>query len=349
MDGGAFPPKSLTGAGVFCARTAFGQLSHYHMSDLRRIIVTHRSVANVRAEDRHDLWLHSNTLNFSPLFDTTPLTTFNAESDVAQLGELILAFADITGQRWQRNADHLRSRASDSLSVNISLDIQAQGRAGERAFSQGPGSAVLTDLAQTSCHESSSGRSTQIVVSRPMAIAAGLDVHALHGLVLPPAAAAMLRSHLNHLREALPYMLESEGPRAARTMLDMLVLAVNATGRAEAAALGILKETLALRVRNEIRHNLGSASLTVANLCRRLQISRSTLHRLFDGDGGVQAYIRQTRLAAAMLALDDPANEERISAIAERLGFSDAAHFSRTFRERYGESPSDYRARQPKR
>lgn len=97
--------------------------------------------------------------------------------------------------------------------------------------------------------------------------------------------------------------------------------------------------------RAEIREHLGSRALTVANLCRRVGVSRSTLHRLFEADGGAQTFIRNARLDAARLSLLDPENRERISALAERLGFSDAAHLSRLFRARYGETPTACRAR----
>ena len=68
---------------------------------------------------------------------------------------------------------------------------------------------------------------------------------------------------------------------------------------------------------------MGAPSLTIANLCRRLQVSRTTLHRLFEAEGGVQAYIRDRRLEAVRLTLADAANAEPIYALAERLGFSD--------------------------
>lgn len=315
------------------------------MSVLRHITLHHRSVAHFPAAQRHERWLSTHSPDFLPLFRTTPLVAFNAESDVAALGGLTIAFAEVTGQRWERSANHARTHFNDSLSVNISLDIQAQGLAGERGFTQAPGAALLTDLAQPSTHESSSGHSAQIIVNRSMAMAAGIDVAGLHGIVLSPAAGAMLRSHVLQLRHGMPQMLEAEAPRIARTMIDILVLSINATGQPIADLAPSLRDTLASRVRGEISANLGSSMLTISNLCRRLNVSRSTLHRLFDQGGGVQAYIRQARLAAARQALDDPANTERISAIAERLGFADPAHFSRSFRERYGDSPSDYRAR----
>jgi AraC-like DNA-binding protein len=100
---------------------------------------------------------------------------------------------------------------------------------------------------------------------------------------------------------------------------------------------------MAARARTEIRANLESPSLNVAGLCRRLNISRSTLHRLFESEGGVQTYIRNSRLDAGRIALLDSTNDERIGAIAERLGFSDAAHFSRLFRARFDETPSQCR------
>ncbi|WP_163117306.1 helix-turn-helix transcriptional regulator, partial [Acinetobacter baumannii] len=91
---------------------------------------------------------------------------------------------------------------------------------------------------------------------------------------------------------------------------------------------------LMLRARKEVQAHLGSPTLTVANLCRKLGVSRSTLHRLFEAGGGVQAHIRDMRLEAARQALLNPDNVERIGDIAERLGFSDAAHLSRLFRAR---------------
>jgi AraC-like DNA-binding protein len=44
--------------------------------------------------------------------------------------------------------------------------------------------------------------------------------------------------------------------------------------------------------------------------------------------------------------LDNPwLGERTISAIAYEAGFADLSHFNRAFRRRYGETPSDVRAR----
>lgn len=52
-------------------------------------------------------------------------------------------------------------------------------------------------------------------------------------------------------------------------------------------------------------------------------------------------YLRQLRLEAARQELDDPTRT--IGEIALGAGFADHAHFARTFRARFGQTPSSYR------
>jgi len=98
------------------------------------------------------------------------------------------------------------------------------------------------------------------------------------------------------------------------------------------------------RARAEIETRLGSATLTVATLCRVLGMSRSALYRLFEDEGGVHAYVTRRRLESVAAALGESSERDRIADIAERWGFCDAAYLGRLFRERFGMTPSDYRA-----
>jgi AraC-like DNA-binding protein len=302
------------------------------------------STADLPPADRHEAWINRDWPSLAPVYRTTPLEPFDTVSDRLRLGDLVVHYSSITAQRWERDAAMRRSCDSDSLTVAITLAGEARGIMGERAFRTGAGSVMLSDLSQTSSHESTASRTILLALPRAVATEAGLKVAELHGAVLRSSAAAMLGPHLMGLRKAVPELMEEDGPLLARSVLDLLGLAVATSGRVGAApALG--RGAAELAARWAIERELGSPRLTIANLCRRLQVSRTTLHRLFETEGGVQAYIRGRRLEAVRRALSDVAGDEPIYALAERLGFSDAAHLSRLFRARYGLTPSDYRAK----
>lgn len=310
------------------------------MDSSRKFVFQNFSDADFAPGERYDAFV---SRSIPKLYELSPLTPFFIDSALVQIGRLTIVYIDIAGQRWLRGGAQLRVAPGDHLCINASLEIEAQGIAGERTFHQTPGSAALTDVSQTSMHESTSGRSIQLVVPRALAMSAGLDVTELHGLVLPRGVARMLTSHLLHLRDAIHFMSVEDGPQLERTIMDMLCLAVGATGRVGQLDAGALSLTAMERARHEIRQNLGSSRLTATNLCRKLGVSRSSLHRMFEADGGVQAYIRNARLDAARSKLVEAGESSRIVDVAERLGFADAAHFSRSFRERFGETPTEFR------
>ena len=78
-------------------------------------------------------------------------------------------------------------------------------------------------------------------------------------------------------------------------------------------------------------------------LCRELGMSRSTLYRLLELEGGVAHYIRRLRLSVCLAQLSNPSNTKPIAMIAEELGLTDPSSFSRAFRRQFGISPSDVR------
>jgi len=224
------------------------------------------------------------------------------------------------------------------------VDGHARGLFGETSFEHVPGSLLFADMARTSRHESTASRSMTLAVPRDIALRLGIDPARAHGQVRGGAGAALLGAHLLQIIEAaqmLPAALEEQ---LARTILDLLVVAADVRGGADGGLMAAAPSAAALRVRDEIESRLESPSLKVGDLARRLGMSRSSLHRWFAEEGGVQPYIRERRLQAALRALKDHSAQEQIGAIAERLGFSDGAHLSRLFRARFGMTPREFRA-----
>ncbi|MFC6884592.1 MULTISPECIES: helix-turn-helix domain-containing protein [Actinomadura] len=103
----------------------------------------------------------------------------------------------------------------------------------------------------------------------------------------------------------------------------------------------------ALRViEHWIESRLDDPGLTPASIALAHHVSVRQLYRLFQARGDtVSRYVRTRRLERCRRELRDPfLATQRISAIAARWGYPDAAAFSRAFRAAYGVSPSDYRA-----
>ena len=87
--------------------------------------------------------------------------------------------------------------------------------------------------------------------------------------------------------------------------------------------------------------NIHDLNLNVAMLCKKFGVSRATVFRDFE-PGGLQHFVMIHRLNQALSDIAfGPAIRRRIAMIAEKWGFSSPAHYSRTFRENFGFSPSD--------
>lgn len=277
------------------------------------------------------------------LFDASPVGPHQTKSQLLMFDEVALVLASTSACRFDRTQKHIGRDGLKALAGSIWLAGSARGIAAGMPFVVEPGEMLLADMTQEISVTMTDSQVIQFGVPRLHADREIGSVERLHGWVIDRDIAGMLRSHLLRLFDGLKRIPESDAARVARTLIDTLALSVRASGNDGTEEPSI--QTLAMRARSEIQRNLGSPALNVAGLCRRLGVSRSTLHRLFEAEGGVQAYVRNLRLDEARKALLHGPLDRRIGDIAERLGFSDAAHLSRLFRQRFGESPSECRAR----
>lgn len=312
------------------------------MGDRRGIEPLRYSTAGIAPAERHEAWSDRGWPSVAALFDSTPIGPFSTSAENVYLDGIAVSYSTGTARLLERTPARIAADRIDILGVGVLLEGEMHGVARLREFEARAGEILLFDIAQPITMTMSIARSIQLAIPRAMAEGELGPVADLHGLVIGREEAALFYAHLIKLSEALQTISKEDAPRLARTLLDLLVVAVHAAAHAHRDAPPRMVG-MAARARTEIRANLESPSLNVAGLCRRLNVSRSTLHRLFESEGGVQTYIRNSRLDAGRIALLDATNDERIGAIAERLGFSDAAHFSRLFRARFDETPSQCR------
>lgn len=99
------------------------------------------------------------------------------------------------------------------------------------------------------------------------------------------------------------------------------------------------------RARRHVLRNLSDPGLSVASIAMGLRCSMRQVHALFEGGPSVSEFIWSSRLEAAAAELCRPAARDRsMATIATSLGFHSAAHFSRRFKARFGQSPAHYRS-----
>lgn len=99
---------------------------------------------------------------------------------------------------------------------------------------------------------------------------------------------------------------------------------------------------LASLTRDAIAARLPSSNRRIDVVANSIGFSARTLQRLLGREGiSYSKLVDEVRLALARDLLDG--TEYRLSEIAERLGYSDAAHFTRAFRRWTGKTPSEHR------
>ena len=99
-------------------------------------------------------------------------------------------------------------------------------------------------------------------------------------------------------------------------------------------------------VQKVIDESLSQPGLSPIGLANRLNISVRHLYRLFEEqDDSVCRYIQRARLKRSADDLTNPfLRSESITSIAYKWGFTDSAHFSRSFKKQFEQSPKDFRA-----
>lgn len=293
--------------------------------------------------ERYDAWRDGDVARLSTRYETTPNEPFTAAMDWLDLGPFGIGHAVFTSQDWDRSRRNAARDDNDDLVVNVRHKGAACFDMNGRQAIAGAGSIVLADMSRPKQHFSEASISTGLALPRAEAERLFPSVRALHGHVVAPQHAALLVSHLALLRGQAEHIPAASGPVLAQTILDLLAVSVAASFAGTPTDVAQHERALRVQVRDEIERNLGSPSLSVARLSRTLGVSRSTLYRLLQEEGGVQAYVRTRRLARIAAELRRPQAGQTIAALAERWGFCDAAYLGRAFRETYGMTPGDYR------
>jgi AraC-like DNA-binding protein len=155
-------------------------------------------------------------------------------------------------------------------------------------------------------------------------------------------AIKLMTSFWQHVDGTDPCLTDRAGQWVLESIVESLIGALG-KGRDRSSVATNIRAIKAL-----IEERLEDPNLNPSLIAAEVRLSSRHINRLFSTEGtslGAYLFARRHNRAHTMLA--DPRHDHRtIGDIAFASGFRDLAHFSRTFKQRFGESPRSFRGKQ---
>lgn len=275
-------------------------------------------------------------------------TTFELDLALQALPGLQILYAHMHGALFRRTREDMDSTEDVGLLINSGAERMLRQNGRELVLAQGEATLIsLTDTLETT--NRLPGGLVALRFPRPRfspRLLAAQD-GSLRAISRQNAALRLLTEYLSVTREparddpALKHAVVSH-------IYDLTALAIGTTR--DDAELARARGGRAARlhaIKRDIAAHLCRADLSLEAIARRQGCTPRAVQRLFEGEGtSFTDYVIEQRIALAHRLLTDPARAcEKISSVAYDAGFGDVSHFNRSFRRRYGETPSDVRAR----
>ncbi|MGO4712208.1 helix-turn-helix domain-containing protein [Bradyrhizobium sp. 2TAF24] len=285
--------------------------------------------------------------------DVIPLTAeedFRVTTVTRMTGNALLVDSSVTALEYDRTPAHIARGGLDHYHIVLCLRGEMWFGAGRRELTLRPGDIGLVDMAvpnRTVLRDATGARARMMSVILPRALLAPRLAHPDSAMAFLPAShphARLLASQFDALWRPEPDAGGAEATIVA--MADIIAVAAGCTADTEHGAEGAERHLYLAMIKRHIAAHLETPALTVQELCQRFEISRATLYRLFEADGGLAHYIQEQRLNRALMLLIAPAAQgRRLIDLAVDLQFSSDSTFVRAFRQKFGLTPGEVRKR----
>jgi AraC-like DNA-binding protein len=295
--------------------------------------------------------------------DPSPGPDFKGRLKIIRLANASIGILEGTIQNISRTAADVAIENTDNVVLLINQDshairIEQKGRLVDCAA----GGAVLIEQCEPSAIKIAAANlcniaAIQVPRDQVHRHIAGLSDRFLSSFAAPSSALSLTRAYIDFLLDAPATDGKSPCIRFASEHLSDLTAAILDSDAAAALTIGAAGDAAGIAqgngvraarlvaIKRDVMQNLGDSSLSLGAIAARHGISPRYVHMLFDGDGMTfTAFVIEQRLARAYSMLSDPRYlPHKISAISHDCGFHDLSWFHRTFRRRYGTTPSDIR------
>jgi AraC-like DNA-binding protein len=306
------------------------------------------STANVPRNSRAAYWnsLYAHRLAHVTFNPADP-DNFEAELRLGSIGPLGIARIVAKPTDIERNRAHIDRGGARLFSFLLPVRGAVAFEHCGHSITLRAGDFTLCDNAAP--HRLHSSETTELIVLRvtPTVIREHLPNPELWcGMCLPSesifaaAAVNMVRDLYRRLDAGVS---ERFAQTAAANLLGVLSTSIGMTFEVPESASSIV--TRRIQAQRYVESHLCDHDLAPARVARALNISSRYLRMLFAGEPeSIAGYILRRRLEECARQLANPMLRGRtITRIALANGFSSAAHFTRTFRDLYRVTPSQFR------
>lgn len=309
------------------------------------------STADVHARDRLAYWREMICDVFVGL-DCTALAGGPFRGRIATQPGSHVTFSDVESQPQHvvRSRRQIAKSTDDYFLVSVQLAGDGAVLQDGREARLAPGDLALYDSTRPYVLHFD-GDFRQLVMQMPRAaLRARLGAADALTAVAVPGARGVGRLVSDALRGIAGEIAGVDGATAERlseNALDLLATGLGSAAPASAPADSARRALHVRRIKSYVQARLDDPELSPASIAAAAGVTPRYLHRLFEAeDESIGRWIWSARLERCRRDLVDPAQAGRsVTDIAFAWGFNDLAHFSRSFRARYGCSPRAYRAR----
>ena len=273
---------------------------------------------------------------------------FNAEASLLAWPGLRAIWFDVATPVRARRTPEMVAEGDDSFALLIKQGGLLAVSQLRRELSLGTGDAVGLLHAESATMTTAQIDHLGLVIPRAALVPLVGDLESAAMRLIPQdnEALRLLKNYLAILREDAALMTPDVRHLVVTHIHDLIAMALGATR--DGAALANSRGVRAARLRAikaDILENLGSPELTVTAIALRQRVTPRYVHMLFETEGiSFSKFVLGQRLMRAHRMLSDPRRAGLpVSAIAFAVGFGDLSYFNRTFRRRFGATPSGLR------
>ncbi|MFK4826221.1 helix-turn-helix domain-containing protein [Paenochrobactrum sp. BZR 588] len=295
--------------------------------------------------DRDEFWRDVSKI----IYDVSPVVATQglAGSVISQpFGEMILGATSFNSQYCQRTRRNIMHDPLDSYIVQLVLSGPYKGDFNGTSMTVCPGDIFFLDLDQPLDSKKEKGRRLSLVIPR-CEIQKIIPNRNLHGQVLTSnrGTTKLLSHYIKGIAETLSDIADDETEAVQNSVLSLISEAFN--GIKATRSLNV-ELPLRSRILGFIEHNISDPTFGLHSILSQFPVSRSSLYRAFEEDGGIANLIRQKRLDHAFKLLTSrqkPAYS--VKDVVRRVGFTEGTQFARFFRARFGIQPNEALALKP--